>query len=78
VSATEHLYSVKTEKFGTLLKVATNIAAARAWAKGSFPGSTVTRFVRRREPCASCESRPCCCDRRAGERAHAGTVDHGR
>lgn len=58
------LYDVKTERFGTVTKVADTIAEARRWARDAFRGLpvTVTPHVAKRSTCQACDSRPCCCE----------------
>lgn len=54
-------YRVSHPVYGVILKLDTNIAAARAWAKKAFPREavTVSRAVNRF--CDDCECTPCCC-----------------
>lgn len=60
--SSSRLYAVDTgPTFGTVLKVADNIAEARAWAKRAFPGATVRAALNRRPACEWCGCRPCLC-----------------
>lgn len=57
------LYSVTTDRFGTVLLDCKNIEQAREWARARF-GVKVPSLVRRANQyirCDSCDSKPCCC-----------------
>ncbi len=58
-------YTVKTKRFGDVLKEADSIREARKWATKAFPREVlgVTRLYSRRL-CVVCDSRPCVCPKK--------------
>lgn len=58
----DRLYNVQTQKFGTIVLTAANIAEARKEAKKRFKvGPQGVTAVSSYRPCQACECSPCCC-----------------
>jgi hypothetical protein len=57
------LYSVRTERFGSVLLMCEDIGQARKWARDRFGAGPecVSRAPTDRPLCPACDSRPCCC-----------------